>query len=154
MQQCLFVTDGITVVNDLEMELEPLLEESLQNEDDTPVLELSDDMTNFQNRIPAYKKTRAVSKESLKPSSGFICDLCNKFFPSEEIAQAHLKSAKHYYAFVEAAKNKYKRAASDKAEDDDGNWKRRKIDDSKNEEEVVKQEKPNPEVNGGDGRSI
>lgn len=71
----------------MELDLEPLLEESLQNEDEAPVLELSDDMTNFQNRIPAYKKSRPVSKESLKPSTGFLCDLCDRFFPSEEIAQ-------------------------------------------------------------------
>lgn len=74
----------------MEVNLEPLLEESLQNEDDAPVLELSDDMTNFQNRIPAYKKGRPVSKESLKPASGFLCDLCNRFFATEEIAEVAL----------------------------------------------------------------
>lgn len=74
----------------MELDLEPLLEESLQNEDDTPVLELSDDMTNFQNRIPAYKKNRPISKGSLKPASGFLCDLCNRFFPTEEIAEVTL----------------------------------------------------------------
>lgn len=82
--------DGAIIVENLELDLEPLLEESLQNEDETPVLELSDDMINFQNRIPAYKKSRAVSKESLKPSSGFHCDLCNRFFPSEDIAQVNI----------------------------------------------------------------
>lgn len=84
------IADGAAIVEDLELELEPLLEETMQNEDETPVLELSDDMTNFQNRIPAYKKNRQISKESLKALSGFLCDLCNRFFPSEEIAQVCL----------------------------------------------------------------
>lgn len=84
--------DGAAIEEALELDLEPLLEESLQTEHDNPVLELSDDMSNFQNRIPAYVRTRAISKESLKPSSGFLCELCNRFFPSEEVAQVSAHS--------------------------------------------------------------
>lgn len=50
---------------------------------------------------------------------------------------------------MEAAKNKCKRAALEKAEDDDGNWKRRKLDDSATED--VSKEKQDTSVNGGNG---
>lgn len=59
----------------------------MQTEDENPVVELTDDLQNLQNRIPAYLKTRAVSTASLKPAEGSICELCNRFFACETTAQ-------------------------------------------------------------------
>lgn len=60
-----------------------------------------------------------------------------------------MKTEKHYAAFVEAAKNKYKRTASEKADgDDDGNWKRRKLD---GESTLDESKQKNDTANGGNG---
>lgn len=67
------------------------MEEPLQTESEVPVLELSEDLSNFQNRIPAYVKSRPVSKESLKPATGFFCDLCDRFIASDALAQVKMK---------------------------------------------------------------
>lgn len=72
------------------MDLEPLLDEPLQMEVDNPVLELSDDMAGLQNLIPAYKPERAVSTQSLKPFEGFRCELCDRSFEDEELAQVFI----------------------------------------------------------------
>lgn len=69
------------------MDLEPLLEEPLQMEVENPILELTDDMAGLQNLIPAYKPDRAVSMLSLKPFEGFMCELCNRSFENEGLAQ-------------------------------------------------------------------
>lgn len=114
--------DGAKVIQEGEEEpdLEPILEESVQMEAENPVLELDDDLTGLQNLIPAYKKDRPVSTKSLIPFEGFLCTLCNRSFNKEELAQSHLKSRRHYYAFVDAAKQKYKKQQDDakKAEEE------------------------------------
>lgn len=81
--------DGNTIEENVEVELEPLLEENLQSEAESPVLELDEDLVNLQNRIPAYKNNRPVGTKSLIPAQGFICELCHKFFESEELAQVN-----------------------------------------------------------------
>lgn len=76
--------DGYKIVEEEnEFDLEPMLQENMQTEDENPVLELTDDLQNLQNRIPTYLKTRPISKESLKAAEGFTCDLCNRFFDNE-----------------------------------------------------------------------
>lgn len=69
------------------MDNDPLLEESLQTEDDNPVLELSDDLKDLQNRIPAYKPSREIAKKNVQAMSGFYCDICIRFMTSEAAAQ-------------------------------------------------------------------
>lgn len=123
----------------------------MQTEDKNPVLELSDDLANLQNRIPAYNNTRAISKSSLKSAEGFICEICNSFFASETMSQAHLKSEGHYYSFITAAKNKYKRQATEKAEGDEDECKRKKLDDSTSEPQNENEDIEKDTSNGGNG---
>lgn len=53
---------------------------------------------------------------------------------------------------MEAAKNKYKRAATEKADgDNDGNWKRRKLDDEVAAEET-KESNDVKDANDGSGK--
>lgn len=73
--------------DDSEFEIEPLLQENMHTEDDNPILELTDDLQNLQNRIPSYMRNRPVSTASLTPAQGFTCNICNKFFASEDKAQ-------------------------------------------------------------------
>lgn len=63
------------------------MEESMQMEEDNAVTELSDDLNNLQNRMPAFKKDRAVGVQNLKPFTGFMCDICNRSFENEDNAQ-------------------------------------------------------------------
>lgn len=87
-----FVADGDIIEDDLDIvDIEPLLEESIEMEDENVILELSDDLTNMQNRIPAYKKNRQVGTDNLKPFSGWMCDLCHRSFENEKLAQVSSK---------------------------------------------------------------
>jgi len=142
--------DGEIIEENLEADLEPLLEESMEMEDENPILELSDDLNNLQNRIPAYKRARAVATQNLKPFSGFMCDLCFKSFENEEIAQAHLKTEGHYYAFIDAAKTKFKKQQDENAAKEAESKKRkREEEEAENKEgeekEDSKQEMYDPE---------
>jgi len=136
-------TGEYKVMVQAEIDNDPLLDENVQNEDDYPVLELDEDLANLFNRIPVFKPERPVSKNSVKPATGFICDLCNYFMASEEESQAHLKSFHHYQTFVEAVKIKFQKNSNEKkrkAEDDageEGDDKDGK-DDSKDDEEMNK----------------
>lgn len=115
--------DGDLIIQEEELDLEPLLDEPLQMEVENPILELSDDMAGLQNLIPAYKPDRAVSSQSLKPFEGFRCDLCHRSFENEELSQDHLKTKRHYYQFIEAAKLKYQQLTKkvEKKEEDEAN---------------------------------
>ncbi|KAJ8948353.1 hypothetical protein NQ318_019338 [Aromia moschata] len=108
--------DGDAIIRGEELDLEPLLEEPLEMEVENPVLELTDDLAGLQNLIPAYKPNRAVSTKSLKPFTGFMCDLCNRSFEDEQLAQDHLKTKRHYYQFIESAKLKYQQQHTKKEE--------------------------------------
>ncbi|CAG9815915.1 unnamed protein product [Phaedon cochleariae] len=100
--------DIILTEDDNELNLEPLLEESLQVEIENPVLELTDDLNGLQNLMPAYKPDRAISTQSLKPFTGFRCELCNRSFEREELGQRHLKTKLHYHQFIGACKKALK----------------------------------------------
>ncbi|KAJ8941185.1 hypothetical protein NQ314_010484 [Rhamnusium bicolor] len=138
-------TDGDLVIQGEELDLEPLLDESLQMEVENPILELTDDLAGLQNLIPAYKPNRAVSTKSLKPFTGFMCELCNRSFEDEQLAQDHLKTKRHYYSFIEAAKIKYQRHAKkeEKKEDTEEKEKKDSQDDTMNESQ-------NEEAENGD----
>ncbi|XP_018328580.1 zinc finger protein on ecdysone puffs [Agrilus planipennis] len=141
------------IEDDLEMDLEPLLEESLLSEDDNPVLELDDDLKDLQNRIPAYKKNRPVGTLSLKPLTGNFCEICDRFIHDKNV-DAHLRSERHYYKFVDAAKTKYKAQTESKENDkekDENNWKRRKLDSKEDNSEEKKEE---TETVNGDGNEM
>lgn len=65
----------------------------MQMEEENPILELSDDLNNLQNRIPSYKKNRPVGIQSLIPFSGFMCEICHRSFSNEETAQVRKESS-------------------------------------------------------------
>lgn len=138
--------DGAVVVvqeEEEELDLEPLLEESLAMESENPVLELDDDLTGLQNLIPAYNPNRAISTKSLTSFTGFLCDLCNRSFDKEELAQAHLKTRRHYYAFIGAAKAKLQKQ----------NEEAKKMEENKDDSNPnldVKVEKENGEQGNGE----
>lgn len=125
--------DGNIIPDGMELDLEPLLEESLQSEAENPIMELDEPMDNLQNRIPAFKKGRQVGTKNLTEAKGFICELCHRFFESEELAQSHLKTEAHYHSFVSTLKKKAKRAAAEKAEEEN-EAKKRKIEEGEEED--------------------
>lgn len=57
-----------------------------ETESESPLLEMTDDLEQLQN-LPVYKPDRALSMASLKPFSGFICELCDRTFETEELSQ-------------------------------------------------------------------
>ncbi|XP_044750120.1 zinc finger protein on ecdysone puffs [Coccinella septempunctata] len=139
--------DGAVVVkeDESEFDLEPLMEEVTEQEDDFPILEMDDDLHDLQNRIPAYRKTRLLGSKSLIPFTGFMCQVCNTTFVSEEFSQNHLKSKKHYLKFVEAVKNKYQKQLQEEKE-------KEKVEKEKKEEESeVKKEDEGEEEGDADG---
>ncbi|XP_063910154.1 zinc finger protein on ecdysone puffs-like isoform X1 [Zophobas morio] len=141
--------DGEIIEEDLEMDLEPVLEETMELEDEHPILELTDELNNLQNRIPAFRKNRPIGSQSLKPFNGFMCDICNRSFENDEFAQAHLRTEGHYYTFVEAVKQKFKKQQEESAKE--AEYKKRKRD----EEETVEKEETNEETqNGNDGTNM
>lgn len=82
-------SDGAVVAKESESEfdLEPLMEEVTEQEDDFPILELEDDLHDLQNRIPAYRKMRMLASKSLVPFTGWVCQVCNTSFVSEDYAK-------------------------------------------------------------------
>lgn len=84
--------DGADIVkeDDIEINIDPLLDESLQTEAADPILELTDDLRDLHNRIPAYKPTRPIATASMTPISGFYCEVCDKFLTSEPVSQVQL----------------------------------------------------------------
>ncbi|RZC43183.1 zinc finger protein on ecdysone puffs, partial [Asbolus verrucosus] len=137
--------EGEIIEEELEIDLEPLLEESMEMEEENPILELTDDLNNIQNRMPAYKKSRAVATQSLKPFTGFMCDICHRSFENEENAQGHLRTEGHYYAFVEAAKLRFKKQSEEAAAKDNENKKRKREEESEGaaKEEVADENSQN-----------
>ncbi|XP_060520170.1 zinc finger protein on ecdysone puffs isoform X2 [Cylas formicarius] len=124
-----------------DVDLEPILEEPLQMEVENPILELDDNLDGMQNLLPAYKKDRPVSTKSLKPFSGFMCELCNRSFADEKDAQDHLKTNRHYFKFIEAVKEKYHR--KEKKE-------RREREEKAKKEKELEEESQNGEVDEGE----
>lgn len=61
-------------------------ENEVETESDNPLLEMTDDLEQLEN-LPVYNSDRAVSVSSLKPFTGFMCDLCDRTFESEELSQ-------------------------------------------------------------------
>ncbi|KAK9745999.1 hypothetical protein QE152_g6432 [Popillia japonica] len=141
-------TEGHIIEENLEWENEPLLQENLQTEDENPVLELDDDLSNLYNRVPVYNPNRPVGKNSLQPAEGFFCDVCKRFLRNESDSQNHLKSEKHYHEFVMAVKSKF-RANVEKAEEE-GKFKRKKNAEGEEEEEKEETEEDKKAENGDD----
>lgn len=61
-------------------------ENEIETESDCPILEITDDLEQLQN-LPVYKPDRAISGSSLKPFTGFFCELCDRTFETEELSQ-------------------------------------------------------------------
>ncbi|XP_076264335.1 protein on ecdysone puffs isoform X2 [Rhynchophorus ferrugineus] len=118
--------DGAEVVDvsaeiesEQDVDLEPLLEEPLQMESENPIMEIDDVLDGLQNRIPSYKQDRSVATKSLKPFTGFVCELCNRSFVDEQDSQDHLKSKRHYYKFVEALREQFERRERRRKEEEE-----------------------------------
>lgn len=79
--------DGADVVEEESVEINELQEEEALQMDENAILELTDELSDIDNRIPAYNPSRVISVGSVTPASGFRCDLCNKFFASEVLSQ-------------------------------------------------------------------
>lgn len=134
---------------EIEIDNDPLLDESLQTEDENPILELSDDLKDLHNRIPAYKPSRPISENSVQPSSGFYCDICIRFMTTEAAAKEHVKTERHYQSFVETAKRQFKRMADEEKEKEkEEQAHRRKAEEEAEGNEDAK--KPKTEDANGD----
>lgn len=82
--------------------------------------------------LPKYNSAVVIGKDLLKPVSGYVCQVCNRFLQGDEEAQVHCRTLAHHtnYCNVVRAKaritNRRKRSQGNK----DG-----KADDDKNEPE-------------------
>ncbi|XP_067003468.1 zinc finger protein on ecdysone puffs isoform X2 [Anabrus simplex] len=102
---------------------------------------------NERVRIPKYNPDVAIASNLVKNISGFTCRACRRFFVNEEDSQTHCRTLTHYNNYVTLLKMKLQaRAAQQKREgknkrnaeekvDDEGNWKRRKVSDEKDDDE-------------------
>lgn len=63
--------------------------------------------TDFENRIPCYKKARFVGESLVTPITGFMCKICNRFFATDAKMQAHGKTRTHYDNFVKLLRAKH-----------------------------------------------
>ncbi|CAH1126451.1 unnamed protein product [Ceutorhynchus assimilis] len=95
--------------NNVELNLDPLLDETLNMEGEDVILEVDDNLENLTNRLPAYKKDRPLATNSLSEFVGWKCDLCHRSFADQDDADAHLKTKKHFYRFIEVIKEKHDR---------------------------------------------
>ncbi|CAH0546111.1 unnamed protein product [Brassicogethes aeneus] len=146
--------DGEIIIKEEELDIEPLLEEPLQLEVENPILELSDDVSGLQNIIPAFKKDRKVSTQSLKPFTGFVCELCDRSFVNEDLAQDHLKTRRHYYAFIEAAKKKLQKQEDDKKKEEEEKKLKEEKDKEKKDEETGDMYDPEEACNEEDESAV
>ncbi|XP_022920289.2 zinc finger protein on ecdysone puffs [Onthophagus taurus] len=131
--------EGHIIEEEVEWDNDPILQESLQGEDENPVLELDDDLANLYNRVPTYLPHRPVGKNSLTKLEGFFCDICKRFLRNETDSQNHLKSEKHYHEFVSAVKDKFR--ANVEKDELEGNWKRKNKGGEEGAEEKEDEEK-------------
>lgn len=67
-------------------------EKEVETESDSPLLEITDNLEQLEN-LPIYKSDRAVSVTSLKPFTGFICELCDRTFETQELSQVYVHMA-------------------------------------------------------------
>lgn len=97
------------------------------------VTDIIDDMEDLKNRIPTYTTRRSVGKSMLKKVEGFLCSHCQRFFTTEDKAEKHLRTERHFNNFMKLLKEKEneveekKRKAKEEAQIEEGNWKRRKV---------------------------
>lgn len=106
-------------------------------DDNDKILELEDELEDIKNRIPMYTSKRAVGTNLVTPATGYSCQPCGQFFLSKDRADKHCRSETHYKSFVKILNDKHAQSEDKKRkqeeENDEGNWKRRKINDSENE---------------------
>ncbi|KAF5299672.1 hypothetical protein FQA39_LY11467 [Lamprigera yunnana] len=144
--------DGAPIIEEIpEIDNDPLLEESLQTEDENPILELTEDLKDLHNRIPAYKSTREISTSSLEPMNGFYCNLCICFMPKESVAKDHLRTEKHYHAFVDAAKRKFKKMNDEEKEKEEQKRRRKaeeELEGAENTKRIKTEEDEEGNANG------
>lgn len=139
---------------DQDINLEPLLDEPLQMENENPIFELDEVLDGLQNRIPAYKPDRAVSSKSLKPFSGFVCDLCHRSFVEEQDAQDHLKTRRHYYTFVGALKTQFDRRERKRKASEEREKKKREEEAKKEASEQNGENEGAEEVEGNEDQEM
>ncbi|RLU15207.1 hypothetical protein DMN91_012201, partial [Ooceraea biroi] len=116
------------------------------------VMDITENMNERKFKVPSYKYCRqhqiAIGKSMVKEVQGFYCERCRRFMLLTEDMNAHLRSITHYRNFVSEVKSltsnttaaetkETEQAENEKSveikDECDGNWKRRKIDNGKDE---------------------
>lgn len=123
---------------DLDLQLDPLLEENLHMEDEDPILEMDSPLENMAGRLPAYKKDRALAPSSLQEFSGWRCALCHRSFAKKEDSEEHLTTKKHFYNFIDYIKDRFEKEEK----------KKKAEKEAKKKEEAEAKEAENGEKDG------
>lgn len=134
--------EGDDIVQDdgEDVNLDEALEESLHMEGEDPILDMGDSLVNMVDRLPAYKPNRSVAQGAVKEFTGFMCELCHRSFQDKNNADAHLKTKRHYYRFIEHIKERF-----DKEE------KKKKADKEAEKTKTVEPVEDNKQENGAKG---
>lgn len=111
--------EGDDIVQDdgEDVNLDEALEESLHMEGEDPILDIGDSLVNMVDRLPAYKPNRSVAQGAVKEFTGFMCELCHRSFVDKNNADAHLKTKRHYYRFIEHIKERFDKEEKKKKAD-------------------------------------
>lgn len=111
--------EGDDIVQDdgEDVNLDEALEESLHMEGEAPILDMGDSLVNMVDRLPAYKPNRGVAQGAVKEFTGFMCELCHRSFQDKNNADAHLKTKRHYYRFIEHIKERFDKEEKKKKAD-------------------------------------
>ncbi|KAL1517213.1 hypothetical protein ABEB36_001006 [Hypothenemus hampei] len=125
-------------MNDVDMDA--ALDENLHLESDDPILELDSSLANMVDRLPVYKKDRPVATSCLEQFSGWKCSLCHRSFADKDDADAHLKTKRHYYRFIEYIKERFDREEKRKKAEKEEALEKKKIEEKQEEEEEAKEE--------------
>ncbi|XP_076171007.1 protein on ecdysone puffs isoform X2 [Ptiloglossa arizonensis] len=129
-------------------------EEETVGEQQEYITEITENLSEKKFKIPSYKYCRqnqiSIGKSLVKEVQGFYCEKCRRFMLLAEDMNAHLRSITHYRNFVQEVKSltsnteNTEQKSTEKTESNEntsennkefeGNWKRRKVVHSEEED--------------------
>ncbi|XP_076248142.1 protein on ecdysone puffs [Calliopsis andreniformis] len=148
----------VRTVEDEEKDVGP--DNKNEKEEDTTgeqeyITDISENLSEKKFKIPSYKHCRqnqiSIGKSMIKEVQGFYCEKCRRFMLLADDMNAHLRSITHYRNFVQEVKSltsnteqnaeqkpteksETNENAAENDKDYEGNWKRRKVAHSENED--------------------
>ncbi|XP_003702395.1 protein on ecdysone puffs [Megachile rotundata] len=124
------------------------------------ITDIVENLSEKKFKIPSYKYCRqnqiSIGKSLVKEVQGFYCEKCRRFMLLADDMNAHLRSITHYRNFVQevkalttntetaeqkpSEKSETNENAQENAEEYEGNWKRCKLTNSEEEDNVEMKE--------------